>query len=154
MRPWLHHNGPKAHVHWNLDCSVGKGGQNSVACDVAYIQWYYALAAKHPETPPERRAVYAKVPVNGICTGVEADPLVQAILLHQKTLKHPTTDGKISVATGDGRVHGNAFFILRLNARLSHMFPNAWPRLDLMPHCPALVADAVRECVPNVITPV
>jgi hypothetical protein len=34
------------------------------------------------------------------------------------------------------------------------MYPNAWPRLDPMPHCPALVADAVRECVPNVLTPV
>jgi hypothetical protein len=74
-------------------------------------------------------------------------------LLHQKTLKHPSIDGKISVATGDGRAHGNAFFILRLNARLSDMYPNAWPRLDPMPHCPALVADAVRECVPNVLTP-
>jgi hypothetical protein len=150
MKPWLHHAGPKAHFHWNLECSVGKGGQNSLACEVSYIQWYYSLAARHPNTPPERKAVYAMVPVNGICTGSPTDPLVQAILIHQTALQHPTIDGKISVVTGDGRIGGHAFFILRLNARLSDMYPNVWPRLDLIPNCPALVADAVRACVPRV----
>jgi hypothetical protein len=150
MKPWLHHAGPKAHFHWNLECSVGKGGQNGLACEVSYIQWYYTLAARHPNTPLERKAVYSKVAITGVCLGTEADPLVQAILIHQKALQHPIVDGKISVAHGDGRIGANAFFILRLNARLSDMYPNAWPRLDHIPNCPALVADAVRAAVPRV----
>jgi hypothetical protein len=154
MKPWLYHLGPKAHIHWNLECSVGKGGQNSLACDVSYIQWYYSLAASHPNTPLERKVVYGKVAVNGICTGTASDPLVQAILVHQAALKHKTMDGKISVATGDGRVGGTPFFILRLNSRLAHMHPNLWPRLDLIPGCPALVADAVRACIPIVQEPI
>ena len=30
MRPWLHQAGNTSHFHWNLDCSVGKGGQNPI----------------------------------------------------------------------------------------------------------------------------
>lgn len=150
MTPFLHHAGALTHFQWNLDCSVGKGGQNSIAADVLYLQWYYSLAAKHALTPADRKAVYAKVVVNGVCRGTADDPLVQAITAHQQALQHPVVDGRISVATGDGRVGEKAFFILRLGARLSDMFPNAWPRLDLIPGCPGPVANAVRACVPRV----
>jgi hypothetical protein len=150
MRPWLHYFGSQSHFHWNLDCSVGKGGQNSLASDVSYIQWYYTLASRHPDTPPERKAVYANVRVTGVCAGTDADPLVKAILIHQKALKHPIIDGRISVAHGDGRIGPNAFFILRLNSRLSDMYYNVWPRLDLIPSCPAVVAETVRTHVPRV----
>ena len=150
MRPWLHQAGNTSHFHWNLDCSVGKGGQNSLPCEVSYIQWYYTLAAQHPLTPQDRKAVYSKVAVTGRCTGADSDPLVQAILIHQKALSHPVIDGKISVATGDGKVGSNAFFIMRLNARLSDMHPNVWPRLDPIPGCPGIVANVVRACVPRV----
>lgn len=156
MRPFLLLNpkSPTPHIHWNLDCSVGKGCQNSLPCEVSYLQWYYRLAAAHPNTPLERKMVYAKVMVNGICTGAPGDPLVQAIVLHQTSLKHKTMDGKISVAKGDGRVGGSLYFILRLNARLAHMFPNAWPRLDLIQGCPPLVAETARATVPYLVDPI
>ena len=150
MKPYLHHFGSKAHFHWNLDCSVGKGGNNSLATDVSYIQWYYTLAAKHPNTPADRKAVYAKVAITGTCRGTTDDPLVQAILTHQKHLAHPVIDGKISVATGGGKISTSAFFILRLNARLAHMHQNVWPRLDLIPTCPVIVADATRAALPQI----
>ena len=88
--------------------------------------------------------------ITGTCTGFADDPLVKSITIHQTALQHPIIDGRISVATGDGRVGPNAFFILRLSARLSDMFPQAWPRLDLIPTCPALVAAAVKDCIPRV----
>lgn len=150
MKPYLHRAGSTAHFQWNLDCSVGMGGQNSLATDVMYIQWYYTLAAAHPMTPQNRKDVYSKVAVTGTCSGRGDDPLVKAILAHQQALTHPVIDGRISVATGDGKVGANAFFILRLGARLSDMFPQAWPRLDLIPRCPPAVAQAVREAVPRV----
>lgn len=150
MKPYVHRAGSTAHFQWNLDCSVGMGGQNSLPADVAYIQWYYTLAAAHPNTPQVRKDVYAKVAITGQCSGRNDDPLVQAILAHQRALAHPVIDGRISVATGDGRVGENAFFILRLGARLADMFPQAWPRLDLIPRCPTQVADAVRTAIPKV----
>lgn len=152
MRPYLHHAGTSLHFQWNLDCSVGKGGQNSLAPDVSYIQWYYTLAAEHPLTPQDRKAVYAKVSITGTCRGTDDDPLVRAITVHQTALSHPMIDGRISVATGDGKVGPRAFFILRLGARLADMYPNIWPRLDRIPRCPPLVAEAVRASVPRVST--
>ena len=138
-------------LQWNVDCSVGKGGQNSLACDVSYVQWYYTLAAVNANTPPDRKAVYAKVAITGLCRGTADDPLVQAITIHQTALRHPIIDGRISVASANGRVGELAFFVLRLGARLSNMFPKAWPRLDLIPGCPPMVADAVRACIPRII---
>lgn len=150
MKPFIHHFGAGAHFQWNLDCSVGKGGQNSLPVDVSYIQWYYTVAASNPRTPPDRKAVYSRVAITGMCRGTDDDPLVQAILAQQRALSHPFIDGKVSVATGDGRVGEMAFFVLRLGARFADMVPQAWPRLDLVAGCPLLVAEAVRRSVPRV----
>jgi hypothetical protein len=150
MRPFIHHFGNGSHFQWNLDASVGKGGQNSNRTDVTYLQWYYTVAAANVRTPPERKAVYSRVAVTGLCRGTDDDPLVQAIFTHQRALSHPIVDGRVSVATGDGRVGEMAFFVLRLGARFADMLPHAWPRLDLVPGCPAAVAEAVRACVPKV----
>jgi hypothetical protein len=149
VKPYLHSAGNTLHFQWNLDCSVGKGGANSRVCDVSYIQWYYTLAAQNAFTPEERKAVYRKVRVTGVCRGIDDDPLVAAIITHQQALSHPEIDGRISVAHGSGKIGGAAFFILRLGARLANMYPNIWPRLDLIPNCPALVAQAVREAIPT-----
>jgi hypothetical protein len=150
MRPYLHLLGRSVHFQWNLDCSVGQGGQNNLIPDVSFIQWYYTLAAVHPNTPQERKDVYGKVAVTGSCKGKPDDPLVKAILVHQAALKHPSVDGRISVATGTGKLGDKAFFILRLGARLSDMYPDEWPRLDLIPRCPPAVAEVVRACIPRV----
>jgi hypothetical protein len=148
MKPYLHHRGNISHFHWNLDVSVGKHAENSSPCDVSYIQWYYTLAAAHPLTPEDRKAIYKKVSVTGFCLGTDGDPLVAAIYAHQQALSHPRVDGKISVAHGTGMVGTNAFFILRLNSRFAHMHQNIWPRVDLIPGCPLLVAQAVRTAIP------
>jgi len=150
MKPYLLPAGNSYHFQWNLDCSVGKGGANSLACDVSYIQWYYTLAAVHPLTPPDRRAIYQKVRVSGTCRGTDDDPLVAAIFAHQRALSHPQVDGRISVAQGSGKVGESAFFVFRLGARFANMFPLVWPRLDLIPTCPSTVAQAVRDAIPSV----
>jgi hypothetical protein len=153
MRPYLHHD----LFMWNLHASVGRHAQNSVQADIAYLQWYYTLAATfvHREgdsAPEERKAFYRKVKVTGACSGRDDDPLVQAIMAHQRGLSHPIIDGKMTPvpgSTGGQLIAGKAYFVIRLGARLAEMFPNVWPRLDLVPGCPPLVATAVREAVPR-----
>jgi hypothetical protein len=149
----------KAYVHgplfmWNLSISVGKLAQNSDATVVSYIQWYYTLAAEHPDTPTERKQVYRNVRVTGSCSGRDDDPLVQSILIHQRDLNHPIVDGRINPApgfSGDVRIgNDKALFVVRLGARLATMFPQRWPRLDMMPRCPENVARAVQEAIPEV----
>ncbi len=152
MKPYIHED---VVFVWNLEKAVGKGGANSVLSDVSYIQWYYVLGAAHPEGNPARQAVYRQVKVTGTCTGLDDDPLVKAITIHQQSLKHPIVDGRISAipggASGGLRVGGGkAFFVVRLAGRFAYMFPNIWPRLDLIPGCPASVAKAVQDIIPRI----
>lgn len=149
MKAYLHPDGDHFDFLWNVDCSVGRGGQNTLLADVSYIQWYYTLAAENPQTPPDRRAIYGNVSITGKCNGTDSDPLVQAILTHQRALSHPQIDGKISVATGSGKIGSSAFFVLRLGARFAKMFPREWPRLDLIRRCPPDVARASLAAIPN-----
>ena len=150
MKPYLHDNYA---FMWNLDASVGKGGQNSVMSDVCYLQWYYTLAANFADTPPDRKAIYKSVTITGACSGRDDDPLVKAIFAQQRALNHPVVDGKASVlpgVAGSVRLGHNAFFIIRLGARLATKFQQQWPRLDLMPGCPASVAQDVLRSVPKI----
>ena len=144
MKPVIH----SGDFQWNIDFSVGKGGMNSHAPDVTYIQWYYTLAAKNPYIAPDRKAVYSMVQVTGTCTGNDRDPLVQAIIAHQRHLKHPQIDGRVSVAHGDGKVGTSAFFVYRIGARLADMFPELWPRIDLVPGCPVVIVNEVTKAIP------
>ena len=149
MKPYIHYGASL----WNLHASVGKFGHNNVQSDVCYIQWYYTLAAEHPETPQERKEVYKYVRVTGSCTGRDDDPLVKSITIHQQGLHHAIIDGRISPLPGEAgnlRVGDKAFFVIRLGARIATMFPKYWPRLDLMPRCPPSVAQAVLEAIPKV----
>ena len=134
---------------WNLDSSVGKNGANSNAADVSFIQWYYTLAANFHLTVPASQEIYRKVRISGVCRGTDADPLVAAILAQQRSMNHPSLDGKVSVVSGTGKVGANAFFLLRLEARFAVMFPNLWPRLDLIPGCPSSVQEVSRAAIPN-----
>jgi hypothetical protein len=145
MKPYVY--GPK--FMWNLDCSVGKGGANSIPADVSFIQWYYTLAADFHLTEPQNKEVYRKVRITGVCNGTDRDPLVAAIIAQQRGMNHPQVDGRVSVVTGSGKVGANAFFLLRLEARFAIMQPNAWPRLDLIPNCPNSVADVSRNAIPT-----
>ena len=145
MQPYVY--GPK--FMWNLDHSVGRGGANSVVSDVSFVQWYYTLAANFHLTSQDHKELYRKVKITGGCNGTDNDPLVQAILAQQSSMNHPSVDGKVSVVTGTGHLGLNAFFLLRLEARFAIMFPNAWPRLDLIPNCPSSVMQVSRGAVPN-----
>ena len=147
MKPIIY--GPK--FMWNLSGSVGKGASNSDPTDVSFIQWYYTLSRDFHLTTPQAKAIYSQVNVTGKCTGQDSDPLVQAIRSQHTETKHPIVDGKISVVAGDGKLNasGHAFFLLRLEARLAVMYPNKWPRLDLIPRCPNSVAEVSRFAIPT-----
>ena len=149
MRPFVHRAEAFAYFQWNLDQSVGKAGQNGNAADTSFIQWYYTLAATNVLTPADRKQIYGRVRITGACSGRDGDALVDAITAHQQGIQHPIVDGRVSVAHGDGKIAGKAFFILRLGARFANMYPRAWPRLDLIQGCPPIVAKAVLDAIPH-----
>ena len=145
MQPYVY--GPK--FMWNLTASVGKGGANSNTADVSFIQWYYTLAQNFHLTEPANKEVYRNVRITGQCNGTDRDPLVAAIIQQQRSMGHPSVDGKVSVVTGTGKLGDKAFFLLRLEARFAIMYPNAWPRLDQIPNCPQMVKTAMLAAVPQ-----
>src|SRR5262249_45661625 len=134
---------------WNISASVGKGGANSNAADVSFIQWYYTLAVNFHLTEQANRDVYRHVRITGACNGSDRDPLVPAIIQQQRAMNHPTVDGKVSVVSGSGKLGERAFFLLRLEARFAIMYPQAWPRLDQIPNCPTSVRAASLGAVPQ-----
>jgi hypothetical protein len=134
---------------WNLSAAVGKGAPNSNPADVSFIQWYYTLAANFHLTDQANKDVYRRVRVTGSCNGGDSDPLVASIIQQQRSMHHPTVDGKVSVVSGSGHLGDRAFFLLRLEARFAVMFPNAWPRLDLIPGCPNAVRTAAIAAIPQ-----
>ena len=149
MRPYIHTYASRNRIVWVTDCSVGKDAENTLPVDVAYLQWYYTMAASYEETSPQHKLIYRNVAVTGTCTGLESDPLVQAILVQQKDFGHPVIDGKASVVHGSGFVDNKAFFVIRLSALFAVMQPRAWPRLDLIPSCPTQVAQASLQAIPH-----
>ncbi|MCV0394413.1 MAG: hypothetical protein K5872_15760 [Rhizobiaceae bacterium] len=149
MTPYVYGPPGYAKFMWNLDSSVGKGGANNNATDISFVQWYYTLSRDFHLTTPAAKAIYKNVAITGKCTGQDSDPLVQAILSQQRETRHPTVDGKISVAKGTGKVGDSAYFILRMGARMAVMYPQAWPRLDQIPHCPGAVAAASKAAIPQ-----
>lgn len=148
MKPVIFSSASFNHFMWNLDASVGKGGANSNTVDILYVQFYYYTAARHPLTTT-RKELYLEVELSGRCTGRDDDPLVAAILAHQKGINHPYVDGRVSVAKGNGKLGDMAFFVYRLGARLADMYPKLWPRLDLYKECPAPLAEKVRSAIPT-----
>lgn len=148
MRPYIHTYGSTHKIVWVTDCSVGKQGQNNLPADVSYLQWYYTLAATYQETSAEHKAIYKNVEITGTCTGLDTDPLVRAILVQQKDFGHPVLDGKASVVHGSGFVDSKAFFVIRLAARFAVMQARLWPRLELMPNCPGIIAQLSRQAIP------
>jgi hypothetical protein len=133
---------------WINECTVGKNAENTLPADVSFLQWYFVLASTFPETSSEHKDVYRNVSISGQCTGMDSDPLVQAILIQQRDFKHPVIDGKASVVHGSGIIDHKAFFILRLAARFAVMFSDRWPRLDLIRDCPPMLASISRSAIP------
>lgn len=141
--------------YWNIDQSVGRNASNSDSVDISLVQWSFVLATSHDHgIPADGLQLYRAVQVTGFCNGRDDDPLVRAILAMQKNVhaRHPasTIDGHISVAYGDGRyAPGTAFLILDICYAFAHWFPNAYPRLDLVPGCPSAIIRSVRGAIPG-----
>jgi hypothetical protein len=81
MKPYVHDG---LAFMWNLNGSVGKGGDNNDQSDICYLQWYYTLVAQSSLVAPNRRAIYQNVSVTGVRSGRDDDPLVTAIVAHQQ----------------------------------------------------------------------
>jgi hypothetical protein len=142
---------------WNVDGAVGEHGENRPE-DVALVQFFYYMLPDtwvllHKPATPLLAEVCRNVAgtMNGHCSGLPDDPLVNLIRNHQKNQTAMLVDGRVSRATpaGQYQVHGkrirSTFMIIEMMATWRFTQSRAWPRLDLHPACPLLVKAAVQR---------
>jgi len=136
-------------LFFNIDGSVGKGGQNASQEDILLVQFLlFATAEAIPagkDANEARRQRALKVPVNGIADTVTTD----AILAWQEGRKasSPATiiDGRVDSARGVFYAKGGEWTIVDLNAIFRINFPAIWPRLHDHPKCPSLLKARVPQ---------
>ncbi|WP_139350297.1 hypothetical protein [Rhodanobacter sp. C03] len=140
---------------WNLHQSVGKNASNGNSMDISFVQWSFVEAcARESGIPAATLQIYRSVRVTGSCSSRDDDPLVAAILAMQGHVHsqrpHTVIDGHISVANGILYAPGAEFLILDINLAIAGWYPNLYPRLDLIPGCPAAIANVSRQAIPRV----
>jgi hypothetical protein len=145
--------------YWNLDGSVGLRGANRFD-DVMFVQWCLYKAAKWDGLDrvakvtagnvkgSSIREAFAKTNVNGSCTGMQADNLVEKITFLQSLIS-VDMDGRVDPMLNSARYttsigSKDVYLIMRLNQILKEVHPREYPRLDLMPEFIWRISDKVK----------
>ena len=130
--------------YWNLDDVVGLNGVNKFE-DVIFVQWcLYKMGNWQPASKiwPGLK----KVNINGTCSGRADDPLVNTIQLAQAEFGGEM-DGRVSPMKNSAKfTHqgiSHLFMIMTMNMALSQLYPQHYPRLDLMPEFIWRIKDKV-----------
>ncbi len=125
---------------WNLHGAVGLNGVNKFD-DVMFVQWCLYKMAKWERIPVDLRAELARTPVSGECTGREGDMTIASIKALQRSKivveAQGLLDGRVSPAKGNGHYSNQGgspvYLIFYLNYTLRALYPQQYPRIDLMP---------------------
>jgi hypothetical protein len=121
---------------WNIDGPVGLNGAN-IFDDVLFVQWCFYKLGQYGRMPADLRAICAQTPVNGSCTGREGDALIASIKALQRFDAGAIVDGRVSPLAKDAiynhRGERHQLVIVLLNGILRNMYPQLYPRIDLMP---------------------
>jgi hypothetical protein len=135
--------------YWNVSANVGLASPNRPD-DVELVQFGYYAMLNNPkvEKTDEQRQAFSKIIPGQRCNGTAADPLVAAILAHEKA-RGQAQDGHVSSITNGGVYRAadgrHTFLMLALNANMYDLVPDAFPRIDRHPQCPPQVAQLVKR---------
>jgi len=127
-------------MFFNVDSSVGQGGQNISFDDIMLVQFFLFAIGKKPETQ-QHLAPLAAVPV----TGRMNQQTIDGIKLMQSSAG-ATADGRVSVARGY-RFSSVAFTIVQLNFNVKFRHFPQWPNVEEIPDCPSQLALACRRAM-------
>lgn len=139
-------------VFFNLDGVVGASPASNQPEDVLLIQFIFSVMGANPlpTTPASMTAIYRAVNVTGV---IDAQTIA-AIRSEQEDRKksQPGTvaDGRVSPAVGGYFYGGGMYSIARLNDNLQHRNIGIWPRIDLIPGCPAGLKAMVTRTVSGI----
>ena len=145
-------------LFFNVDSSVGDGGDNSSSEDVMLVQFFLAIAGENLQGTPPPSGVSAidwqsmiDLCVSLWSTGECDEATIDAIRAFQTAVhdNHPAiiVDGRVSVARGFTYAPHAAWTIANMNFVIRTHFPRIWPRLQDHPQCPG----ALKTRFPKVL---
>src|SRR5262252_6459157 len=124
---------PAFPVFFNVDTSVGKGGQNSNQDDILLVQ--FLLQATAEASPAAQGAVdgirqrAANLPATGVADAATAVCIQAWQEARKQTLSDTIIDGRVDPARGIHYARDGEWTIVDLNAVFRKFFPKIWPRL-------------------------
>ena len=136
-------------IFFNVDTSVGKGGQNSSQEDILLVQ--FLLQATAEATPPAQgardatRQRAANLAASGVADAATADCISAWQEARKATKRATIIDGRVNPARGIFYAKGGEWTIVDLNAVFRASFPRLWPRLHDHPKCPALLKARMAQ---------
>jgi len=137
-------------VFFNVDTSVGKGGQNTSQEDILLVQFLIQATAE-ASTPAKSagddavRQRAANLPATGIADAATTD-CIRAWQEARKSGRSATiVDGRVNPARGIFYVNNAEWTIVDLNAVFRKSFPRLWPRLHDHPKCPAALKARMSQ---------
>ncbi|MDQ6683602.1 MAG: hypothetical protein M3Z16_00605 [Pseudomonadota bacterium] len=137
---------------WTVDDNVGLGQPNKQAdVDLVQLGYAYMLANAQAQKSADEVAAFKKVKPGDMCNGRADDPLVQAIVAHQKS-RGGTQDGRVSKfseshatygSTDGPHTHMGVALVFNIMAGML----DDYPRLDKSktPPCPPSLKAAVLQ---------
>lgn len=140
---------PQLPVFFNLDGVVGASPAANLQEDVLLIQFIFSVMGANPlpTTAASMTAIFKAVSVTG---SIDAQTIA-AIRAEQEDRKSRTpstvVDGRVSPAVGGYTYGGGTYSIAQLNENLQHRNVGVWPRIDLIPGCPAGLRTMVVRTV-------
>jgi hypothetical protein len=136
-------------IFFNVDTSVGKGGQNSSQEDILLVQFLLQATAEAVPTGKDageaRRQRALKVPVTGVADAATMDGIHAWQEGRKQDLPATIIDGRVDPARAVFYVKGGEWTIVDLNGIFRTLFPTIWPRLQDHPKCPALLKTRVPQ---------
>jgi len=136
-------------IFFNVDTSVGKGGQNSSQEDILLVQFLLQATSEAAHSSSgvgeARRQRTMKVPVSGIADAATMDGIHAWQEGRKESLPATIVDGRVNPARGIFYARGGEWTIVDLNAVFRAFFPRIWPRLQDHPKCPALLKTRVAQ---------
>jgi hypothetical protein len=140
---------PALPFFFNVDASVGKGGQNSNQDDILLVQ--FLLQATAAASPAAQGAVdatrqrAATLPTTGVADAATTDCIQAWQEARKRTLSDTIIDGRIDPARGIFYSRDGEWTIVDLNAVFRKFFPKIWPRLHDHPQCPPLLKTRMSK---------
>jgi len=143
---------PTLPIFYNLDASVGAGGENSRPDDIMLVQFMLKKIGERSNVSTQTGADASGLR-NTMVTGAVDANTIDAIMTFQQIVAGRdasgiAVDGRINTAKGGAYGFGNLLYsIVHLNATFKRRYWDDYLLIDRFPDCPGILATGVKRAL-------